>query len=288
MYSKACSLLWSAVKLGLLFVIVAAPAGGGGGGSSSVPALPYTVNNLGTTNSPACNFNLGYICLWTQTANSTLTVSNIPGTSSAPAIVTLEISAGNNGASQTITAPATFLGPQSASAGNYGALVLYTSQKGGGGNALNTFSFTCDGTNCFQVNPNAGFQVGTLQVGTESVAASLQISSGAANGLNVSGGSLLSVTGGTAPTLTAGCNGAGSSVAASATDNAGTFTSQTAAATTCTLTFNHTWPQAPHCFCGDANASTSPVACSAGTMSTTTAVFDFASTASRVWAYHCL
>ena len=45
------------------------------------------------------------------------------------------------------------------------------------------------------------------------------------------------VTGGNAPTITGGCNGAGSSVATGSTNSSGTITGQTAAATGCTITF---------------------------------------------------
>src|SRR5437868_8445510 len=44
---------------------LAAARGGDGTG------LQWVVNDRGTTNSPACNFSLGYICRFTQTANST-------------------------------------------------------------------------------------------------------------------------------------------------------------------------------------------------------------------------
>lgn len=109
-----------------------------------------------------------------------------------------------------------------------------------------------------------------------------------ANAMQVVKGGVISLKGGTPPTITAGCNGAGLvNPASPSTDNKGTFTSQSSAATTCTLTFNHTWPQAPQCTCWDNNASTSPVGCSTGATSQTTAVFDFASTTSRTWGYSC-
>lgn len=104
----------------------------------------------------------------------------------------------------------------------------------------------------------------------------------------LTGGSLFSVTGGTAPTLTAGCNGAGSAVAAGSTDNRGKITTQTAASTTCTLTFNHAWPQAPFCVASDAEATITPAAYSVGATGTGTVVFDFVSAANDVFDYVCM
>lgn len=105
--------------------------------------------------------------------------------------------------------------------------------------------------------------------------------------VSVSNGGLINSTGGTAPTLTAGCNGAGSAVAAGSTDNRGQITTQTAAATTCTMTFNHTWPQAPFCLAADSEAQITPAAYSVGATSTTTVVFDFVSAANDKFNYHC-
>jgi len=86
--------------------------------------------------------------------------------------------------------------------------------------------------------------------------------------------------GGTTPTLTAGCNGAGSSVSGS--DTAGTVTGQTAAATTCTLTFNTAFGAAPRCV-----ASGEQSALTAITPGTGTLVVTFASTANFKWDYVC-
>ena len=83
------------------------------------------------------------------------------------------------------------------------------------------------------------------------------------------------------PTLTAGCNGAGSSV--SGTDMAGTVTGQTAAATTCTLTFTAAYGATPNCVVSGQN---SPLT-GAFTPSTGTLVVNFASTANYKWSYVC-
>jgi hypothetical protein len=92
----------------------------------------------------------------------------------------------------------------------------------------------------------------------------------------------------TAPTLTAGCNGAGSSVAAGSTDITGTFTTQTGAATTCTLTFNVGFSAAPTCLFTDGNASVTPISYSSGAVTGSTAVVDFASASNRVVQYLCI
>lgn len=90
----------------------------------------------------------------------------------------------------------------------------------------------------------------------------------------------LKMTGGT-PSLTAGCNGAGSSV--SGTDIHGTVTGQTAAATTCTLTFGNAYSAAPDCV---AMGISSPLTGTA-TPGTGTLVVNFASTANYKFTYFC-
>lgn len=85
----------------------------------------------------------------------------------------------------------------------------------------------------------------------------------------------------TAPTVTAGCNGAGVSV--SGTDMAATITGQTAAATTCTLTFGTAYAAAPNCaITGLTSPLTGAITVAAGTI-----VTNFASTASYKWSYVC-
>lgn len=90
----------------------------------------------------------------------------------------------------------------------------------------------------------------------------------------------------TTPTLSAGCNGSGASISGS--DNAGTITTQTASATTCTITFANTFLNAPTCVFTDGRASTSPLAFSAGATTATTAIVDFASGASLKINYVCI
>ena len=87
---------------------------------------------------------------------------------------------------------------------------------------------------------------------------------------------------GSAPTLTAGCNGAGSSVSGS--DLAGQVTGQTAAATTCTLTFNSAYSATPYCVVtGNSSPLTGVVTPSTGTI-----VVNFASTANYQFSYVCV
>lgn len=110
--------------------------------------------------------------------------------------------------------------------------------------------------------------------------------SGAASaGLNLTGGAIISSTGGAAPTLTAGCNGAGSGVTAGSTNNRGQLTTQTAASTTCTITWSAAaaWPQAPFCvFFGTPGLV--PGACS-----TSTCAFSYTSiSAATPINYHCM
>jgi hypothetical protein len=100
-------------------------------------------------------------------------------------------------------------------------------------------------------------------------------------GIATTAGGIISATGGTAPTLTAGCNGAGSGVTAGSTNNRGIITTQTAASTTCTITWSAAaaWPQAPFCIFYDANASITPKIYSTGACGTATCVVDYASVA---------
>jgi len=88
-------------------------------------------------------------------------------------------------------------------------------------------------------------------------------------------------SGGTAPSLTSGCNGAGSSVSGS--DTAGTIIGQTVAVTTCTLTFGTAYSGTPNCV---ASGQSSPLT-GAFTVSTATLVVNFASTANYKWSYIC-
>lgn len=84
----------------------------------------------------------------------------------------------------------------------------------------------------------------------------------------------------TAPTLTAGCNGAGSAI--SGTDHYGQFGNQTAAATTCTITFGTAYAATPFCV---VSGQQTPV--TTYTPGTTTLVVNFASTASAKFNYVC-
>lgn len=87
---------------------------------------------------------------------------------------------------------------------------------------------------------------------------------------------------GVAPTLTAGCNGAGSSV--TGTDVHGRVVGQTAAATTCTLTFAQGYAVAPQCV---VTGLTAPLT-GAVAITTTTLVVNFGSVANFNFTYNCL
>ena len=87
---------------------------------------------------------------------------------------------------------------------------------------------------------------------------------------------------GAAPTITAGCSGAGSAVGAGTTDTAGTITGSTSAATTCTITFANAYTTAPICV-----STGKQSAILTQTISTTTLVTTFASTANYIFTYIC-
>jgi len=86
-----------------------------------------------------------------------------------------------------------------------------------------------------------------------------------------------------APTLTAGCNGAGSTIDAGASKYSARVTGQAEAATTCTITFNGGgFAATPICtVSGETGAITSYTA------GTTTLVVTFASAATFKWNYMC-
>ena len=119
----------------------------------------------------------------------------------------------------------------------------------------------------------------TLQAGGQG---QIAVTSGA---VSLPAGAALQSTGGTAPTLTAGCNGAGSSVTAGSTNNRGKITTQTAASTSCTITWSASgvWNQAPFCvFMGTPGLT--PGACT-----TSTCVVNFTSiSAATPITYLCM
>lgn len=126
------------------------------------------------------------------------------------------------------------------------------------------------------------------------------------------GGTLISNTGGTSPTATCSggstgvvvsagnssctgsaapfpcCTGSGAGHCSNSTDNKGMIQTSSSASTSCTITFNHTWPQSPACVVGDGAASITPTAVSSGDTSTTTFVMDFASATSKVFNWVCM
>lgn len=99
-------------------------------------------------------------------------------------------------------------------------------------------------------------------------------------GTGTTGGHLSYANSGSAPTLTSGCNGAGSSI--SGTDISGQVNGQTAAATTCTVTFGTAYGAAPFC---NVSGQTTPV--TGFTPGTSTLVFTFSSTASAKFNWTC-
>ena len=166
--------------------------------------------------------------------------------------------AGNNGGvSGTLSL---FGSTSSGSTLSVGATGILTVASANGGIAV-----APSGVNSGFVQLNGSTSGGTLLIGS------------------ATGGHLTYFGSGTAPSLTAGCNGAGSSVSANATDISGTATGQTAAATTCTLTFGTTLAAAPNC---SVNGLSSPLT-GAVTISTSAIVVNFASTANYKWTWKC-
>jgi len=155
-------------------------------------------------------------------------------------------------------------------------LLMTTCPNGTGCSATAVRSFTDNGT----ITPSGALP-------TVNNTGGFVISTGNPKGLQLTSGSVFSTTGGTAPTATCSGGSTGVSLAAGSTDNRGIITTSSSASTNCTITFNHTWPQAPFCDFTDANASATPLGYSADTVNTTTAKFDFASATSAKVTYHC-
>jgi hypothetical protein len=112
----------------------------------------------------------------------------------------------------------------------------------------------------------------------------------AAGDVTLGNGNTFSSTGGAAPTLSAGCNGAGSSVTTGSTNNRGQLTTQTALATTCTITWSAAgvWGQSPFCVFDDAGANIAPKTVSVGACGTSTCVIDFVSAANDKFNWVCM
>lgn len=87
---------------------------------------------------------------------------------------------------------------------------------------------------------------------------------------------------GPAPTITAGCNGAGSQVV-TGTDQGAVIEGQTAAATTCTITFAHAFSAGPSCA---VQGLSSPIT-GVPVINTTGITVTFASSTNYFWSYAC-
>ncbi len=87
----------------------------------------------------------------------------------------------------------------------------------------------------------------------------------------------------TAPTITAGCNGAGMAVGAGSSDLHGWATGQTSVATTCTVTFGTGFTNRPSC-----NVTGEQSAILTSTPGTGTLVVTFLSTANYKFDWHCM
>ena len=249
------------------------------------------INELGaitTGNTATCNFTNTLICHFTASgAAPAITIAN---PTALPTNQLVHI-----GFTQSVAGYPTFTwgtvfqyyrsqtDAMAAMNGNVSASNFYTNSTTG----IAWLAFWSDGTNLTLIGSgqDAEFHKITLN--------QLVVNSNANNplGLNVTGGQHI-VTSlantGVAPTVTAGCNGAGLvQPAGQSTDNAGHFTTQTAAATTCTLTFHNAFANAPDCMFYDNSAAAVPIAYSTGAITTTTAIVDFASAAAKNIGYSC-
>ncbi len=177
----------------------------------------------------------------------------------------------------TISASGTVLGSSGLFTGD-GASIGWGASTASivGNSAANVFAFYTASTERVRISTGVG--IGTT---TDPGAGALLANTSIASTTYVSVGTKIRA-GGSAPTITAGCNGAGSSISGS--DLAGTVTGQTAAATTCTITFNSAYASAPYC----TPVGVSSPLTGAITTTTTTLQVNFASTANYVFNYNCV
>lgn len=174
---------------------------------------------------------------------------------------------------------------------NDGTNAYFIFQKSRAGAASNSGDSL--GTLNFQGFANGGYQSGVLATAGQTGSASgsniptkyelsTSNTSGQANQVwrQDSAGHIGISSTGSAPTLTGGCNGAGSSIRGS--DVNGEVTGQTSAATTCTVTFGTAFASKPYCVpTGDQSAITSK------TVTASSMVVNFASTANFVFGWVC-
>jgi hypothetical protein len=145
--------------------------------------------------------------------------------------------------------------------------------KAGGSDTNISIGVQPKGNGTFSIFSNGGVNPGVL-------ALSGSTSGTAFIGTGTTGGHISYAFSGTAPTLTAGCNGAGSSI--SGTDISGTVGNQTAAATSCTVTFGTAFGSTPRCVVSGHQVAPTTVAPSTGTL-----VINFSSTANAVFDWVC-
>ncbi len=267
---------------------IATAAQGGTGKAYGEPGVNElgTIANAGTV---TCNFTNTYLCHWTAaSAGATYTVANPTGlpTNAMVGIGLTQVATGY----PTITTWGTaFLYYKSstdaiaAMQGNVSTTMLYTNAATG----TAWLWFWSDGTNLTLMPGGEAQEMLTLKLGGAlTVQGASQLNGTATAGGNAVFQGNISTNSQTAPTLTAGCNGAGV-VQPVGQNFAGHFTTQTAAATTCTLTFSPAFANAPDCYFYDASATITPVAFSTGATATTSAVVDFASVAAKKIGYLC-
>lgn len=125
----------------------------------------------------------------------------------------------------------------------------------------------CTGENIVWMNPNSTNN--TVSGLTSDIAGHIRTGAGGA----------------AAPTITAGCSGAGSSVRSDSTDFSGHFTSQTSSSSTCTITFSQSFLTTvpPKCVVSGETVAPTTVVPSASTL-----VVNFANTTNAVFDWICV
>jgi len=290
--------------LALLFIFTAAPTGSGGGGST-LTGSQFQIPTFTGTNAASGNANL------LTDANNDLSIATNAGK--------LNIGLTTNGFSLGIRDPNGTLGaavPTLRATTTNAVTAVDIIPNGapsdlGFGTAWNDIcnqDITNGGANTACVHlaargaPSGDVDIGENNYGTNAVGkvyivdggqgeANIVASFSKTAGFIVSSGLFISSTGGSVPTCSCTGGAPTCTTVAGSTNNRGKIhmTGGTAV-TTCTLTFNSTVapPQSPFCQFTDGNASTTPLAYSAGAVGTTTAVVDFAAATATDIIYMCM
>lgn len=253
--------------------------------NSSVPlTTPYGINlanaNFGTAAIATKNFTVGPVGQITSGAAGNGGSLTLNGSTSGSAALTVGATGGGLSTSGSLgvgtNLAVTTTIASGANGGTGGALQL-------NGATSSSVTLSAGSTGGAFINTSLGIGTGLTVGNNGGTAGSAQLNgstSGAASITASATGGHLHHSSSSTPSLTAGCNGTGSSVVG--TDLVGLAGNQTAVATSCTLTFGTAYAAAPRCI---AAGNTGPLTSYSTT--TTALTVNFASTANFLFTYFC-